>query len=112
MEEKRMKSTWVLDYDSREDKCYKRPGCPECSEPIGLDEDGQYHCYSCGKVVEVEDPKMIKWFSDREGTKVEYSNCGCGGQNTFETHYVKNPVTLDWQVAFGGCSKCNMRFIV
>lgn len=117
-----MKPTWILDYDMHTDKCYNRPGCPECDAPVGKYEDGKYRCYSCGKEAEITDPDMIKWFQDREGEKVEYEDCpqyeiegtiyGCGGKGTTETHYYKNPVTLKWQVGWGQCNRCGKRFIV
>ncbi len=122
-----MDAVWVSDYDMHEDKCYDCPGCPECKEPIGKYEDEQYRCFSCGKVVEVTDPEMQKWFFDRSGTKTEMEDCfpseikmkngeimrmGCGGKKCVEVHYYKNPVTLKWQVAGGHCTKCNMKFMV
>ena len=106
-----MKAIWDMDYDMSEDKCYDRPCCPECHAPIGRYEDGLYHCFSCGEVVDVTEPDMIKWFSDREQTKTETSSClKCDGE--IETYYMKNPVTLEWQVMGGQCNKCGMRFIV
>ncbi len=122
-----MKAVWGLDYDMHEDKCFKRPCCPdpECmNAPIWKYEDGKYHCFSCQEEVEVDDPEMIEWFSKREETKVEYGDChvvkdkngkvifGCGGKGCFERHYVRNLITLEWQQAYGGCSKCGTRFIV
>lgn len=108
-----MKAIWADDYDMREDKCYGRPCCPECNAPIGKYEDGLYHCFSCGEVVEVTDPDMIEWLKVREETKTEYSDCGrCGGKNCVETHYMRNPITLKWQVMGGQCTKCGMRFMV
>lgn len=100
-----MDAVWVSDYDMHEDKCYKCPGCPECKEPIGKYEDGQYRCFSCGKVVEVTDPEMQKWFFDRSGTKTEMEDCfpseikmrngeimrmGCGGKQCVKVRYYKN----------------------
>lgn len=118
-----MKAVWVIDYDYRKDKCYNAPGCPECREPIGMYEDGKYHCFSCGEEVEVADEEMIKWFNVRSETKIEYEDCpkitykgkvtsGCDGKKCVETHYRRNPVTLEWEVMGGHCSKCGMRFIV
>ncbi len=122
-----MDAVWVSDYDMHEDKCYKRPGCSECKEPVFLYEDGKYHCVSCGKIVEVADNKMKNWYAEREETKVEMEDCfpseikmrngqimrmGCGGKKCVEVHYYKNPVTLKWQVAGGHCTKCNMKFMV
>lgn len=109
-----MKAVWGSDYDLHNDKCNKCPACPECREPIFLYEDKQYHCVSCGKVVEVEDPKMLKWFEEREGTKTEMEDCflGCGGKKCVEVHYRKNRVTLEWQTMGGHCTKCGMKFMV
>ena len=121
------KAIWGTDYDMHEDKCYKCPACPECREPVFLYEDNKYHCVSCGKVVEVKDPKMLKWFEEREGTKIEMEDCfseevelkngqkikmGCGGKKCVEVHYRKNPVTLEWETMGGHCTKCDMKFIV
>lgn len=120
-----MKAVWVIDYDFRADKCYNAPGCPECREPIGrMFGDGKYYCFSCGEEVEVTDSEMIEWLNIREETKTEYMDCpkittidgnhtsGCGGEKCVETHYRRNPVTLEWEVMGGHCSKCGMRFIV
>lgn len=118
-----MEAIWGTDYDYRTDAIYERPVCPECKEPIGVDEDGKYHCYSCGEVVEVKDQSMIEWLEKRNETKVEYADChiftskngattGCGGKGTVETHYMRNPVTLKWQIMGGRCKKCGMRYIV
>ena len=109
-----MKAIWAVDYDFREDKCYDRPSCPECKAPIGLDEDGKYHCFSCGEIVEVDDPKMIEWFAIRDESKTENEDCflGCSGKGTMEVHYMRNPITLEWQTMGGECKKCGMRFIV
>ena len=60
-----MKAIWWIDYDLHNDKTYNRPSCPECKVPIGMADDGKYHCFSCGKVVEVDDPEMIEWFDER-----------------------------------------------
>lgn len=111
---KELKAVWGTDYDMHTDRCYSRPCCPICKEPIFMYEDENYHCVSCEEIVEVDDPEMIKWFKDRSETKTEYEDCicGCGGKGTVETHYRRNPVTLKWQVTGGKCSKCGMRFIV
>ena len=123
-----MKAIWGLDYDFREDKCYERPSCPECAEPIGkVGDDDNYYCYSCGKKVEVDDPKMLEWFKIRRETKVGITDCfpekvemkngeiiklGCGGKQCVETHYMRNPITLKWQVMGGKCKNCGMEYIV
>jgi len=122
-----MKAVWGSDYDYIMDKCYPSPVCPECEEPIGKKKDGLYHCFSCGKVVEVVDADMKEWFAEREGEKVEMEDCfpsevkkkngetvkmGCGGKKCVETHYIKNPVSKEWQTAYGTCTRCGMRFIV
>lgn len=106
-----MKAIWDIDYDMQQDKCYDRPCCPECHAPIGKYEDGLYHCFSCGEVVDIE-PDMIKWFADREQTKTETMHCMKCGKKSMKTHYMKNPITLEWQTMGGQCSECGMWFIV
>lgn len=115
------KAEWIGDYDMHTDKTYDRPGCPDCCQAIGKYEDG-YRCFSCGELVEVSDPEMIQWLKDREETMVKIQNCpkiefnghscGCGGKECVEEHYVRNNVTLEWQLAWGECRNCGMRFIV
>lgn len=119
-----MKANWGMDYDYQEDKCYQRPNCPECEEPIFKRDDGWYHCLSCGKVVEVDDPEMVEWFALREETKIKHEDCheitsndgkvlsGCGGKKCMKITYRRNPVSLKWVAAFGICEKCGTRFIV
>ena len=118
-----MKAIWDSDYDSRTDSIYKRPCCPECREPIGLDGNNKYRCYSCGEVVEVTDPKMLKWFKKREEVKFEMHDCpriplengeyiGCGSKGTLKVMYVRNNVTLEWQPAMSECSVCGLKSIV
>ncbi len=116
-----MKAKWITDYDSRTDRLFDRPGCPDCKAPIGKYEDG-YHCFLCDRLIKVSDPEMIKWLDEREETMVKMEDCpkyifkdhslGCGGKECVETHYVRNNVTLEWQVAWGECRNCGMRFIV
>ena len=121
--ERNMKAIWELDYDYRTDKCYQRPMCPDCSVPIGKDEDGKYRCFGCGKEVAVDDPEMVQWFAKREETKIEMLDdpvitslnghtSGCGGKYCVETLFVRNHVTLEWQAARGECKNCGMRYIV
>ena len=117
-----MKAEWGMDYDHVTDKCYERPVCPECDAPVIKFDDGKYRCVSCRNVIDVDDEQMLKWLTDREDTKVEMKDCpkfesnghtyGCGGKNTVETHYIRNNVTLKWQVAWGECTQCHMRFMV
>ena len=118
-----MEAVWIMDYDYHTDKTYNRPGCPECNEPIGKDDDRKYHCFSCGKVVDVDDPEMVEWFRIRDETRTEVGEChvftckdgstyGCGCKDSYVTNYVRNPVTLEWQAAYGGCKNCGIRFIV
>lgn len=112
-----MKAVWDNDYDYRTDSIYKRPCCPECREPIGLDGSDKYRCYNCGEVVEVTDPEMLKWFEDRKA--VMYVNEDCprrlkhrGSKGTMRVMYVKNNVTLKWQKACGKCQECGLSFMV
>ena len=117
-----MNAVWLIDYDYRADKCYDCPCCPECQHPIWKHEDGTYRCPSCGEVIHVTD-EMREWFKVREETKTGYLDClkltlpdgmtlGCGGKNCVETHYRRNPVTLEWQTCWGKCVICGNRFIV
>ena len=113
-----MKAIWDSDYDSRTDSIYKRPCCPECREPIGLDGSEKYRCYNCGKVVEVTDPEMLKWFSERAEVKYEFQSCPrCITltdiqKYTMRVKYVRNNATLEWQPVQGKCIECGMEFIV
>lgn len=109
-----MNAVWVNDYDYQNDKCFKRPGCPKCLEPISFkNRRGKHHCYSCGKPVKVLDREMITWFEDRSATKVEQEDCWkCGGKETMEVHYSKNLYNLEWQTMGGECKKCGLHFIV
>ena len=72
------------------------------------------------------DESMIEWVRSRSGSKVEMQDCpdiefefkgekikmGCGGKGCVETYYIKNHVTLKWQVAWGVCKNCGRKFIV
>jgi len=119
-----MNAIWGLDYDMHNDKCYKRPCCPECGEPIFKYGDGTYHCVNCHQVVKIKDEEMKKWLEIREETKIELEDCpkittkdgrhlsGCGGKKCMEIHYVRNPISLKWQQAYGECRNCGTRFIV
>lgn len=118
-----MRAVWGIGYDFHADKRYNLPCCPECEEPIGKFLDDEYRCYSCGEVVEVTDEKMKEWLKIRGETKTEYHDClklvldggvtlGCDGKNCVETHYRRNPVTLEWQVMGSVCKNCGMRSIV
>ena len=108
-----MKAIWGEDYDYILDETYPTPVCPECCEPIGKMKDGLYHCFSCGKPVEIADEDIKEWFAEREGEKTTKEDCfRCGGRDCVETHFVKNPVTKEWQRAGGKCTQCGMRYIV
>ena len=108
-----MDAVWAMDYDYRTDKCFQRPSCPKCFEAIGEDESGKYHCYCCGKKVDVKDEKMLEWFAERQGAKIEMTDCfRCGGKDCVETYFMRNKVTLEWQAMGGKCQKCGARFIV
>lgn len=109
---KKLNAIWDVDYDMHEDKCYDRPSCPECRVPVGKIYDEHYRCYSCHKIVNV-DKKMLEWFAEREGEKIEMRDCiVCEGEGTFEYHLIKNYITLEWRTAWGICKKCGCRFIV
>lgn len=117
-----MNAIWAVDYDMFTDKIYKCPSCPECNAPVVRFKDGKYKCLSCRQEMELPDPNMLKWLTDREGEKVEMHDClrsevnghvhGCGGTACVETHYVRNKATMKWQPAWGECKQCGMRFIV
>ncbi len=118
---------WVKDYEWRIDAIFDCPGCPSCKEPVYRYSDDKYHCVSCGKIVRVDDPKMIEYFRIREERKNKYEDChiyegkdingnpikhGCGGIGTMEVHMMRNPVTLEWQPMGGHCIQCGMSWIV
>lgn len=119
------KAVWATDYDYRTDKCYQRPCCPECREPIFLRDDGKYHCINCGEAAE-PDSEMLEWMEKRSETKTEMQDCpkcefeldgvkhqlGCGGKACVEAHYFRNNVTLEWQLGWSCCKKCGKRIIV
>ena len=110
----KLTAVWGQDYDITTDSIYTRPVCPVCQESVFKTKNGNYQCVNCGDTVEISDPDMITWFREREKTKVEYEDCsmGCGSKGTFAVTYRINPVTLQWQVAYGRCKKCNMSLIV
>ena len=122
-----MNAIWVMDYDMHTDKCYNTLGCPKCNDPIGKCEDGEFRCFNCGKVVFVKDKTMLSWYNKRSETKTEYEDCfpeevemkngevvkmGCGGKGTVRVIYRRNPVTMEWQTAYGECTKCGLKFMV
>lgn len=107
------KAVWGIDYDYRADECYARPVCPDCEAPFGIHEDdGKYHCYSCGAVITVTDEKMKEWFKEREGVKTEVTTCIHCGQKTSVDTFRKNYVTLEWECVGGKCTNCGGWFIV
>ncbi len=122
---KNRKAVWAIDYLMHNDKCFDRPSCPDCKEPIFKNEDGKYHCICCSKVV-TPDEKQLEWLKLREERKVEIQDCpehefefkgekikmGCGGKDCVEVHFRRNPITLEWQTAWGVCNNCGKRFIV
>lgn len=107
------KAKWVLDYDFKDDKCYKCPGCKECMAPVRLsDDDGKYYCFSCGEEFELDDD-MKKWIEDRRGSKIEIEDCyGCGGKNCHTVRFCKDPISLRWRAVSGECSECGVRWMV
>ena len=125
-----MKAEWGLDYDFREDKCFKRPSCPKCNMEHGcvpiFRTDDKYTCINCGEEFEL-DPDMKEWIDVRSETKTEYTDCmpdkevdidgkkiklGCGGKGTVESHYMRNEITLKWQLMGSVCKQCGQRIIV
>lgn len=120
---KKLIAVWGDDYDGHADKIYRRPVCPECKEPFGI-HDPDHRCFNCGRKITVTDPEMLKWLDERSESKVVMEDDpvfttkdgkvlgGCGGKKCVETHYRINPATKKWEVAWGQCTKCGMRFIV
>lgn len=107
-----MKAEWIVEYDLQTDSTYRCPGCVKCYAPVFKMTDGKYRCVSCRERAELDD-EMKAFLEEREETKVEMSGCiSCGGKMCVEIHYRKNPVTMKWQVAYGGCRACGSRFIV
>lgn len=107
-----IKAEWITEYDMHNDEVYKCPGCEKCYAPV-FKIDGKYLCCSCGEEAEL-DTDMIEYFKPREETKTEMKDClfGCGGKACVETHFMRNPVTLKWQVMGGVCKNCGIRFMV
>lgn len=105
-----MKAEWITEYDFRTDSCYQCPGCPECQAPVGS-LDGKIRCYSCGKEYELDDD-MKSWREKRQTTATEMQICFRCSKKSMKTVQVRNPVTLEWQVAYGKCLKCGAEFIV
>lgn len=119
------KAKWLTDYDMHNDKCFDRPQCPDCYAPILEHDAGEFRCVSCGELFEL-DESMTEWVRSRQGSKITFEDCpdyefefkgekikmGCGGTGCVETHYIKNDVTLKWQVAWGVCKNCGRKFIV
>ena len=105
-------AAWGDDYDMHMDKIYKRPVCGKCKYPFGQDEQGVERCYNCGRIVDVTDPEMVEWLKVRRETKTEMGDCfQCGGKGCMEFHMRRNPITLEWQGAFGHCNNCGMQWI-
>ncbi len=120
-------AVWVKTYDSRTDKSYDAPGCPDCMEPIGRYGNGRFYCFSCGKEILMGNAEMFKWYQERRETKTEYEDCfpedvklkngekvkmGCGGKKCMLVRYRRNPVTMEWESAGGKCARCGMNFVV
>lgn len=105
-----LKAVWITEYDFRTDSCYQCPGCPECQAPVGS-LGGKIRCYSCGKEYEL-DNNMKSWTDKRQTTSTEMLICHKCGKKSMKTVRIRNPVTLEWQVAYGKCIKCGAEFIV
>lgn len=120
-----MKAEWIVEYDLQTDSTYLCPGCVKCYAPVFKMTDGKYRCVSCRERAELDD-EMKAFLEERAETKVEMEDCtkfewddkqghhstGCGGKGCVEVHYCRNPVTMEWQTAFGECTVCGSRFIV
>lgn len=107
----KQKVIWGLEYDWRNDKCYNEPQHEECQAPIVMS-DGKYVCIGCGEEVTDLAEDMKKWINDRSGSKTETEVCGACKQETMKIHYHKNSRTAEWEVGYGECTNCGMRFIV
>lgn len=108
------KAKWIIDYDFRQDKRFRSPGCPDCEETCYLFEDGQYRCLMCGDVLDL-DKRMIKWMNKRLETKTKMIDCnilGCGGKKCVEAHYRRNPITLKWEFMSCVCKNCGLKMLV
>lgn len=109
------KAIWKDDYDFRTDKIYSCPGCPDCFEPFPLyeDENGNYYCCECGETVTV-DSEMQKFLEERKEIKEKTTVCFFCEKNTMQGVYKKNPVTHEWQFAYGECKnpECGCKTIV
>lgn len=118
-----MFAIWGIEHDHREDKYYDCPTCRVCMAPIYKDGE-EYRCVSCQELFEVDD-EMREWIDARNETKVETGDCpvakskrgdvwtsGCGGVGTMKIVYVRNPVTMKWEVHHGECQQCGLRFMV
>ena len=104
------KAKWMLEYDWRNDKTYDEPQHEECQAPIYF-VDGAYRCIGCGQEVELTED-MKNWIDERSGKKTETEVCGACKQNTMHIHYHINRNTKEWEVGYGECTNCGMRFIV
>lgn len=106
-----MKAIWGHEYDWRKDEIYDCPVCPKCKEEVGKIK-GKYICFACGQEVEIPED-MIDWLKIREETKTETTDCyRCGGKDCLESHYMRNPVSLEWQLMNSVCKSCGMKVIV
>ena len=105
-----IKAEWGINYDWRNDKCYDAPIHKDCDAPI-LYHEGKYICIGCGKEASITED-MKKWIDDRQGEKIETEVCGACKQETMKIHYHKNHNTTEWEVGYGECKNCGMKFIV
>ena len=102
------KAVWGMEYDGRTDSIYYCPKCPDCDMPI-FDHE-QHICHGCGEQLELTED-MIHYEQERIGTKEDIEECMQCHEMKMKTVKVKNPVTKEWQYAYGQC-ECGCRFIV
>ena len=100
------------EYDSHTDTCYNMPVCPECGNPLFIEEEDVGKVVECGichtRLTVPEEGWIRKYINDFTGQRIEEMPCGCGG--TMKIMRVK--YNGNWVTAGGQCEKCGMRFIV
>lgn len=108
-----MKAEWLE--DTKRDKTFKRPCCPECSKEYGavpvVYDSGRYVCLNCKREVEL-DKKQKKWVDDMRRTRTKIQKCLSCGSYKFIMKQRRDPVTRKWTNSSGKCSNCGMKMIV